>query len=159
MHASVLFHMSVSWLWEVGWVWFNTDPTDYWYWCQDWWDRYRTVPNCEKVSAHATDVHTRRDVHNLANVFVLIWTCFYFSFPSVCDWCVRLNSSGHSQSGQTDCLIGCRWPSVPASQVLLLLERYRQNVSLSLTGEDHPVPGGQSVTHSYFNPAFWIRFL
>ena len=81
MHASVLFHMSVSWLWEVGWVWFNTDPTDYWYWCQDWWDRYRTVPNCEKVSAHATDVHTRRDVHNLdLNMFLF--------FLSICLWSV-----------------------------------------------------------------------
>lgn len=88
-------------------------------------------------------------VCDCANMFVSIWTCILL--VSVYSWWVSfwLNSSGHSQSGQADCINGCRWPSVPASQVLLLPERYRPNVSLSLTGEDHPVPGSESHTHTH----------
>lgn len=77
-------------------------------------------------------------------------------------------SPDHSKSGQASSFTGCWWPGVPASQVCLLPERYRQDVSLFITGEDHPVPGVQSLTHTdmyifnYFNFVFvkssYIRF-
>lgn len=69
---------------------------------------------------------------------------------------LNLHHPGDPEGGQADGSIGHGRTSFSAPQMCFLSQGHRKNVSLSSSGEDHPIPGWFSLVISDF---IFINFL